>query len=213
MKPSKSREPMRRLWCLAWPAVAVAASVAAAGEDRRPPIELPFALPEVRRPTFADARFPITDYGARRNDDSNVSGAIAAAVEACAMAGGGHVVVPPGRWRSGPIHLRSGVVLHLEEGATIRFSDRFEDYLPPVFVRHAGIEIYNYSPLVYARDCVNVGVTGRGGAGGQRRTLVGLEEKGDPQAVRTLGRRPGARAGFRDRAGRHSAELHGVRGL
>jgi polygalacturonase len=35
-------------------------------------------------------------------------------VDSCAAAGGGRVVVAPGTWKTGPIHLRSNVELHLE---------------------------------------------------------------------------------------------------
>lgn len=86
---------------------------------------------------------------------------IQAAVDACA-AGGGVVVVPKGRWESGPIHLYSNIHLQLEDGAVISFSSRPEDYLPVVFTRWEGMECYNYSPLIYARDCENISITGGG---------------------------------------------------
>ncbi len=88
--------------------------------------------------------------------------AIQAAVDACAEAGGGTVSVSAGEWRSGPIHLKSDIRLALDDGAVIRFSERFEDYLPVVFTRWEGTECYNYSPLIYARDCARVAVTGKG---------------------------------------------------
>jgi|GEM_PF-3660122 len=43
--------------------------------------------------------------------------AIQAAVNECANAGGGTVVVPDGEWLSGPIHLKSNIHLKLEDGA------------------------------------------------------------------------------------------------
>lgn len=76
--------------------------------------------------------------------------------------GGGRVVIPEGTWISGPIHLHSNVELHLCDNAVISFSDIPEDYLPVVFTRWEGIECYNYSPLIYAKDCENVSVTGNG---------------------------------------------------
>ena len=88
--------------------------------------------------------------------------AIQAAVNACGEAGGGKVIVPTGEWKSGPIHLRSNICLELEKGAVIQFSDKPEDYLPVVFTRWEGMECYNYSPLMYARDCENVAVIGEG---------------------------------------------------
>lgn len=89
-------------------------------------------------------------------------GAIQAAVNACANAGGGTVFISKGEWKTKPIHLKSNIHVYLEEGANIWFSKRFSDYLPPVFTRWEGIECYNYSPLIYARDCSNIAVTGEG---------------------------------------------------
>lgn len=94
---------------------------------------------------------------------------IQSAVDACQKAGGGTVVIPAGEWPSGTIHLKSNIRLHLEDGAVIRFSDKPRDYLPMVFTRWEGCECYNYSPLIYARDCENISITGRG-------TLIGSGE-------------------------------------
>lgn len=89
------------------------------------------------------------------------------AVNACGRAGGGKVIIPCGEWRSeGPIHLMSNTELHLEDGAVVIFSDRYEDYLPVVFTRWEGMECYNYSPLIYANGCENISITGKG-------TLIG----------------------------------------
>ncbi len=124
--------------------------------------ELPGILRRIQPPKFPQREFPITDYGAVPGGTTNCSAAFAAAIEACAGSGGGRVVVPDGRFLTGPLHLRSNVELHLSEGTEIIFSDRIEDYLPPVFVRVGGIELYNYSPLIYARGCTNIAVTGAG---------------------------------------------------
>jgi len=72
------------------------------------------------------------------------------------------VTVPPGKWLTGAIHLKSNVNLHLMEGAEIIFSTNPEDYLPVVFTRWEGVECYNYSSMVYARGCENVAITGKG---------------------------------------------------
>lgn len=97
-------------------------------------------------------------------DDYRAEGetAIQRAVDACAEAGGGTVVVSEGEWRTGPIHLKSRIHLRIEKGANVRFSEAYEAYLPAVFTRWEGIECYNYSPLIYARDCTDIAVTGEG---------------------------------------------------
>lgn len=72
------------------------------------------------------------------------------------------MVVPAGEWFTGPIHLKSHVNLFLEEGAVVRFSDNPNDYLPAVMTSWEGLECYNYSPLIYAFECENVGISGKG---------------------------------------------------
>ena len=57
--------------------------------------------------------------------------------------GGGTVVVPPGVWRTGRLILKSNVNLHLSEGAELRFSGNIIDYLPAVFTRDEGVELYS----------------------------------------------------------------------
>lgn len=104
--------------------------------------------------------FDVSDYAYAKNN------AIQAAVDDCAENGGGTVIVPDGEWRSGSIHLKSNVELHLEDRSVIVFSDKYEDYLPVVFTRWEGMECYNYSPLIYANGCENISVTGNG-------TLIG----------------------------------------
>ena len=77
-------------------------------------------------------------------------------------AGGGTVVVPAGEWETGPIHLKSNVELHFEDGADVLFTDDLEKYLPAVEISWEGVECLNWSPLVYANGATNVAVTGRG---------------------------------------------------
>jgi hypothetical protein len=130
---------------------------------------VPGILERIVPPEFPQREFAITDFDAQAGGDSDCTAAFRAAIAACHKAGGGRVTVPAGEYRTGPIHLQSNVELHLEVGAEIVFSDRFEDYLPPVLVRVGGIELYNYSPLVYARDCTNIAVTGKGKLNGNAR--------------------------------------------
>ncbi len=123
---------------------------------------VPDILKRIVPPTFPRRGFEITDFGAVAGGTVKCTQAFTDAIAACDQAGGGQVIVPAGKFLTGPIHLRNNVELHLSEGAEIIFSDRFEDYLPPVFVRVGGIELYNYSPLIYARNCTNIAVTGKG---------------------------------------------------
>ena len=65
----------------------------------------------------------ISDFGASADSRADCKPAFDKAISKCSAAGGGRVIVPAGDWFvRGPIHLKSGVNLHLESGATIRFS-------------------------------------------------------------------------------------------
>src|SRR6266545_1478377 len=90
-------------------------------------------------------------------------------IAACHDAGGGRVLVPPGAFLTGAIHLRSDVNLHVTEGATIRFSPDPASYLPVVLTRWEGTECYNYSPFVYAYGQRNIAITGPGTLDGRAR--------------------------------------------
>ncbi|MBI2431794.1 MAG: glycoside hydrolase family 28 protein, partial [Candidatus Hydrogenedentes bacterium] len=105
-------------------------------------------------------------------------------ITACSEAGGGTVLCPRGIWLTGAIHLKSHVNLHLAEGAVLLFSDAPEDYLPVVFTRWAGFECYNYSPLIYARDCENIAVTGPGALDGNGRAWWPWFERQEDTALR-----------------------------
>ncbi len=127
----------------------------------------PFAMSEWSAPVFAPRVFDIRAFGANPGGQSACTQAFAAAIAACVSAGGGRVLVPSGVWLTGPVHLKSNVELHLADEAELRFSQRFEDYLPPVFMQRGGVRCYGYSPLIYAYKCDNIAVTGRGTLNGQ----------------------------------------------
>lgn len=121
----------------------------------------------IRRPVFPARDFPITDFGAVGDGKTNCTSAFASAIAACATAGGGRVFVPEGAWLTGAIHLKSNVHLYVARNATVRFSTDPADYLPLVFTRWEGVELMNYSPLIYAFEQENIAVSGEGTLDGQ----------------------------------------------
>ena len=123
---------------------------------------LPGILARIRDPQFPPRDFVITKFGARGDGATDAGGALRAAIAACHKAGGGRVVVPAGDFATGPITLLGNVNLHLEKGATLRFSTDPRRYLPVVLTRWEGVEVMNYSPLVYALDQENIALTGEG---------------------------------------------------
>jgi len=129
--------------------------------------KLPFQLPDIPEPAIPETVFDIRDYGAVADAQTRNTEAFRLAIEHCSTHGGGTIRVPEGDWLTGPIRLRSNIRFKLERGALVRFSTRFEDYLPVVFTRWEGVECYNYSPLIYAMDCENIAITGEGTFDGQ----------------------------------------------
>jgi len=129
--------------------------------------EVDAILARILPPVFPDRVFPVTDYGAVGDGARDCSAAFRQAIAACAGAGGGRVLVPDGRFLTGAIHLRSRVNLHLSDGATIAFSRNPDHYLPVVFTRWEGVELMNYSALIYAYDQRDIAVTGKGTLDGQ----------------------------------------------
>ena len=119
-------------------------------------------------PTFARKDFSILDYGAKADGATDCLPAIKSAIAACNKAGGGRVLIPAGTYfAKGPIHLLSNVNLHLDDKAMVKFSTNDDDYLPVVLTRFEGVELMNYSPLVYAYGQTNIAITGRGTLDGQ----------------------------------------------
>ncbi len=126
-------------------------------------INAPFPIPTIVIPDFnQSATFDIRDFGAVQDNKIANTLAIKNAIAAANGSGSGQVIIPAGEWLCGPIHLLSNVNLHLLEGATLLFSEDPEDYLPAVKTTWEGMECYNYSPLIYAYDCINIAITGKG---------------------------------------------------
>jgi polygalacturonase len=121
------------------------------------------SIPETR---FLDKTYNINDFGAIADGKTINTLAFEKAIQKCAANGGGKVVVPNGKYLTGPIHLESNVNLHLEDQAEILFSTNSKDY-PLIHTSFEGTELMNYSPLIYARNKTNVAITGKGTLNGQ----------------------------------------------
>jgi polygalacturonase len=142
---------------------------------------VPGILKSIKEPIFPHQVFNITSYGAKSDGQTNCSKAIKAAVSACHAAGGGRVLVPAGNFLTGPVYLQSRVELHLEKGARLLFSTQPANYLPMVATRWEGVELMNYSPLVYAYHEHDIAVTGEGILDGQADSKHWWPWKGKPE--------------------------------
>jgi polygalacturonase len=123
-------------------------------------------LRRIAPPRIPSRDFDIRTFGARGDGERDCTSAFRSAIAECQTAGGGRIVVPAGRFSTGAIRLRTGVELHLEEGATLAFSRDPRQY-PIVMTRFEGIELMNYSPFIYAFEERDIAITGRGTLDGQ----------------------------------------------
>ena len=76
--------------------------------------------------------FNVRDFGAKGDGMMPDTEAINAAMNACATNGGGQVLLPPGHYLSGTIHLRSHVALFLPAGAALIGSTNLAHYQQPI---------------------------------------------------------------------------------
>ena len=107
------------------------------------------------------ADFDVRAYGAKGDGVTKDASAIQAAIDACAAAKGGRVVLPAGTYLSGTVFLKSKVDLHLEKGAVLKGSDSIVDY-PLELTRIRG-ETRKYFPaLINAVGCDHFRLTGEG---------------------------------------------------
>ncbi|SEG62905.1 Tat (twin-arginine translocation) pathway signal sequence [Bryocella elongata] len=100
-------------------------------------------------------------FGAVGDGATKDTVALQAALDRCAVLGGGTVVVPAGNYLTGSLQLRSHTTLRLDEGAVIVGSPEMADYAVSQ-VRWEGRWIPGHVALVYAIDAVKVAIVGKG---------------------------------------------------
>lgn len=113
--------------------------------------------------------YRITEHGASAEADYATNRwAIQSLIDKLGSEGGGLVVVPPGRFRTGGLTLRSGITLRLEDGAALLGSDREEDY-DKHFIEHFSTPGGSrfYCSLIFAEGCENIAIEGPGTIDGQ----------------------------------------------
>ncbi len=113
--------------------------------------------------------YTITDFSAVGDGVTVNTKAIQSAIDACAGAGGGRVIIPSGKFLSGTIVLKSHVELHFEQNATLLGSARHEDYpLQPLpKYRSHKDQLGGFYALIYAEGAEHIALTGNGTVDGQ----------------------------------------------
>jgi len=111
----------------------------------------------------------ILDFGAAADAGKDNAAAIQRAIDTVAESGGGTVLVPAGRFVTGPLRLRSRITLHLEPGAVLQASPRLEPY--PRQARSPNGES-GRPGLLTTRNATEVAITGRGTIDGSALAFV-----------------------------------------
>ncbi|MCF8380774.1 MAG: glycoside hydrolase family 28 protein [Bacteroidales bacterium] len=129
-------------------------------------------MQRIQLPTIPDKDFNLLDFGAVADGEFDCKPAIDSAIVVISQNGGGRLIIPKGDFLiNGPIHLESHINLHLEKGSKVFFSQNPNHYLPMQLVRWEGVEVYNYSPYIYAIHETDIAITGQG-------TFIGRGEGG-----------------------------------
>ena len=131
-------------------------------------------------------RVDMLKAGAKANGKTLNTKLINSTIDRLNRGGGGTLFFPAGTYLTGSIHLKSNITLELEAGATLLFSDNFDDYLPFVEVRHEGVMMKSFQPLIYAVDAENITIKGEGTLDGQGkkwwmeffRVMIDLKDNG-----------------------------------
>jgi hypothetical protein len=113
----------------------------------------------------------ILETGARPDGETSNTQAIQRAINECHGAGGGRVVIPAGGvFVTGTLALKTGVELHLENGACLQASHREEDYQQTAIAGEYGGSVGGF--LLYADGAENLSLTGSGVIDGQAQAFL-----------------------------------------
>ena len=131
--------------------------------------------------------YNVVSFGAVGDGKVKCTAAIQSAIDACAAAGGGTVVVPAGTYLTGTLYLRSHIELRLEHAAVLLGSPDLADYnLPDAYPQNfncAASEGWNSCHLIIAASVEDVAIAGSGTINGNGRAF--FEGGGDDKTVKS----------------------------
>ena len=110
---------------------------------------------------FSHTGHNVRTFGATGDGKTKDTAAFQAALNACAAANGGEVVVPAGDYLIGSIELKSYTTLRLEKGAHLMGSPDLDDY-PVTKIRWEGHWIDGHRGLIFAQMATHIGIVGPG---------------------------------------------------
>lgn len=143
-------------------------------------------------PATLGKRYVLTDYGVLIGSTAIQTEKIQAVIDRCAQEGGGVVVVPQGTFMTGALFFKQGTHLHVDEGGTLKGSDRISDY-PILTTRIEGETCKYFSALVNADGLDGFTITGSGtidGNGLHYWQEFWIRRKWNPQCTNKDAQRP-----------------------
>lgn len=120
-------------------------------------------------------KYNVLDYGAKPDTAFLSTEAINRAISECAENGGGQVLIPAGKFKSGTIILKSNVDLHLQQGAFLYASRNAEDFpRQPIASYRSLKDIAGWYSFIYAVDQENISISGLGTIDGRGEGIRGI---------------------------------------
>ena len=123
-------------------------------------------------PSGSSTYFDVRTYGAKGDGAVKDTAAVQAAMDAAAKQGGGTVLLPPGKYLCGTIHLRSHVTIYLEAGATLLESADNADFDPyenlDYPLRDDRETTYFHYALLAGENVEHIAIIGQGTIDGNR---------------------------------------------
>src|ERR1039458_8404032 len=123
------------------------------------------ALVLFQRAWAAPGVFAVRQYGAAGDGRTLDTAAFNAAIVACSAAGGGQVLVAPGRYLTGTIRLKSNITLQVEAGEKLEGTPdltQYQSFAPPKDTPMGGGSRDWHRALVLGVDVENVTIAGHG---------------------------------------------------
>lgn len=133
-----------------------------------------------------DAAFNVLDFGATGDGVTRDTAAIQKALDACAAAGGGTVLVPDGIYLTGSIVIGADTKFELAARASLVGSSDLADY-PLLQVRWEGEFRDGHRALISASNAPNVVITGGGSIFGPPISLSHLRNPRGPVLIELTG--------------------------
>jgi polygalacturonase len=109
----------------------------------------------------AETNFNVRQFGAVGDGKAKDTTAFQRTLDACAVAGGGEVLVPAGDYLIGSVQMGTQTVIRLDKDAILRGSADLDDY-PIVEVRWEGRWELGRRSLIYASNVDHIGIVGPG---------------------------------------------------